>query len=238
MQDGNDHALWVRKGIGFWVENPRTSWLFRLPEWIKWLREPGVGAWIVDYCRFSAPWRKRTMFVCNLCLRGKSMLCTRDHEHFKLRGYSHKHRCPWTRVAQVTRIVAQALLCHRDRLRRGTSASCARQTCCRIGEAKNPGPRAARLYPREGDLAAVPLVGERTLELQQKVWYEFETWLSDQLSKDPALAALFLQKYGAFLYSEGKPLHHYRHLIALTQRKILGSKLSCWSQLHTGFRCP
>ena len=53
MRVGNDHALWVlslcqlavRCGVVFWVENPALSWLFRLPEWLEWLKsERTVGA--------------------------------------------------------------------------------------------------------------------------------------------------------------------------------------------------
>ena len=36
------------------------------------------------------------MFVYNLSLRGKSMLCTRDHEHFKLRDSGRPSLPPWS----------------------------------------------------------------------------------------------------------------------------------------------
>ena len=56
MRVGNDHALWVlslcqlavRCGVGFWVENPALSWLFRLPEWLEWLKsESPMSNWLM-----------------------------------------------------------------------------------------------------------------------------------------------------------------------------------------------
>lgn len=105
IDSGNDHARWLLMllfdlHIPFWVENPASSWLFRLPDWAKWVQESGVKSWIVDYCRFHMAWRKRTRFLTTLRLAGFSTLCFRDHQHFPLRGRSHVHRKSWTLVAQ------------------------------------------------------------------------------------------------------------------------------------------
>ena len=119
-----------------------------------------------------------------------------------------------------------------------TSAS----TCGRIAEASNPGPVRRALVQRDGNLSAVPLVTRHTLALQEKVWTGFTCWLEGELSegastaifKLPAPVALFVAEYGTKLLKDGEPIHIFRHLVALTQRKILGIKPFinvCWDMV-------
>ena len=110
MAIGNSSALWVCKllrlamtlGLLVWLENPWLSWMFRLPEFRK-LREdfPQLGDWIVDYCRFHKPWRKRTRFLSNSCIKDHRTLCSGCKSHQLLRGRSKVHRKSWTLVAQA-----------------------------------------------------------------------------------------------------------------------------------------
>ena len=61
--------LAVREWLGAWLENPASSWMFRLSECEELLRRtPSVGC--RNYCRFGAAWRKQTLFLGNLpCIR-------------------------------------------------------------------------------------------------------------------------------------------------------------------------
>ena len=256
IREGNDHALWVLnviqmcidEGLGFWIENPATSWLFKLPEWQAWIAGgQEVGFWTVDYCRFGAPWRKRTKFLTNLDLRNQTCLCQGGHKHLLLRGRSTQHSKAWTLVAQpyprkTAKTVAAALISFSQVAIRGGVASCAKQSCLRIGEAKNPGPAKRAPRDRSAPLASVPLVSGRTRLLQEKVWPMFTSWLGNQLStgaltdvfKSPSLVALFLAEFASELYKTGKPMHLYRHLCALAQRKVLGIRPymgPCWDML-------
>lgn len=106
---GNNSLWWlislfeicILANVVFWVENPQSSWMFRTPAWKEFLRKhPEVGSWMVDYCRFDKPWRKRTLFFSTTPLKGFKTLCFRDHEHVVLRGRSRQHRKNWTLVAQ------------------------------------------------------------------------------------------------------------------------------------------
>ena len=106
VERGNSSALWILGlmslslwlDILLWVENPDSSFLFRLPPWeslaATW--SDRLGFWKLDYCRFGARWRKRTRIYANSVLQGHRSLCTRDHEHIVLRG-----RKSWTAVAQA-----------------------------------------------------------------------------------------------------------------------------------------
>ena len=96
VQIGNVLANWMasvyRRCVGLdiavWVENPDSSWLWRLRAWkrIKENKSNIFGEWRVDYCRFGTKWRKRTRFATNTSLRGEARLCNGQHEHWRLRG--------------------------------------------------------------------------------------------------------------------------------------------------------
>lgn len=79
VSDGNKMALWSFKVVklalilcvAVWFENPSSSKMFVLPEWLKLIEEhPELKIWLVDYCRFHTPWRKRAKFWNNLCIGG------------------------------------------------------------------------------------------------------------------------------------------------------------------------
>ena len=102
---GNSMATWVsrlvrlckRHDVRFWVENPRSSWLWRLRCWRKLVQEH--GGWICDYCRFGTPWRKSTFFCTDLELASVRTQCRCGKRHLQLRGAPPGGVC-WTRIAE------------------------------------------------------------------------------------------------------------------------------------------
>ena len=104
--EGNDMCAWTLTlllisgayNIFFWVENPAGSWFFRQKRWIEMLEKfhARVGFWILDYCRYGTPWRKRTKIRANSSLKNRKTLCNRTHRHLALRGRSKVHRKSWT----------------------------------------------------------------------------------------------------------------------------------------------
>ncbi|CAK9092920.1 Uncharacterized protein SCF082_LOCUS43720 [Durusdinium trenchii] len=194
---GNSFALWCfdllrracQLGLAAWLENPHTSWMFRIPAFWDLLQSvPELGHWVVDYCRFNRRWRKRTRFVCNTLLTGHKTLCTGGHEHILLRGRSAFHRKSWTMVAQpyppgVAYAVAASMALTvglRSWEGRFDPAACAKITNCRVGEASKPGP------PRKNRtelLEDVLLVEPRTAALQSTIFAQFVQWLESTLSE-------------------------------------------------------
>ena len=255
---GNSMALWffkllemgLERGIAVWIENPNASWMFRLPEWkallSRWISS--FGPWTVDYCRFGKPWRKRTKVFTNTLLQGHRTFCSGGHEHLLLKGRSKEHGMAWTRVAQpypagVATAVSTALAMKTGLVPTNMSfnpASCAKTGHMRIGEAKNPGPRRPRVQCRTGLLDEVPLVEARTLALQDKIWGNFLEWIANTLSPPaarsamahPFLLVLLAKEYGSFLYSTGRSLFVYRHLLVFLQQNFLTVKPfmgGCWT---------
>ena len=248
LKIGNASALWMfamlrlglELGYEAWLENPSTSWMFRLPEWSQLMKDyPRLQFWTVDYCRFGMEWRKRTRFATTSQLGGRKELCCRDHQHRLLRGRCRPAKMSWTRVAQpYPRGVAHCLaICHcmaagAIKYRHFNPGACAKAGGLRIGEAAHPGPRRPNYHPRTGLLAEVPLVEAKTRVLQSKVWLGFSEWLVNRLSpaamesalSQPSLLVLMLQEYGNCLYEEGRALYLYRHLVVLVQQSFLHAK--------------
>eukprot|EP00438_Fugacium_kawagutii_P027072 Skav214863 [mRNA] locus=scaffold16:542655:545267:+ [translate_table: standard] len=241
---GNVMALWcfslvalaLQLDLAVWLENPSSSWMFRLPEWrALQCRFPQLLYWMVDYCRFGTKWRKRTYFATNTVIGGYKTLCTRDHVHLLLRGRSSFHRRSWTAVAQVyprgvARAVAFSMGISSKMIQWQGSfdpASCAKCGHMRIGEAGNPGPV---LGGRDGRLEDIGLVEERTQFLQLQVWRDFGQWALQRISRAawesallfPMLLSVLLKEYGNHLYAAGKSLYVYRHLAVYVQQNVLG----------------
>ena len=257
LEEGNSSAAWVlkiaevcrRKGIPFWIENPDLSFMFRLPDWVRFVERhrPHVDFWRFDQCRFWRKWRKRTRILTNTCLKGMSLFCRCGGYHIALRGRSKQHRMSWTRVAQayprqLCRTLAVALVSPLDRTpKTGGFDGSQFARCChrRIGEAKNPGPPERRV----GDLDAVRLIEARTEKLQSKIWNWFLGWLSEQMSppaiaaslEQPELLCLLIGSFGRHLYSSGKSQYVYRHLVVFTQKNFVFTRpfmSKCWDLLQ------
>ena len=258
IKQGNRFAAWMiglitlalRLGLGVWLENPSSSWLFRLPMWKRLMRRhPELGVWLVDYCRFFMRWRKRTAVVSNTELRDHRTLCRGGHQHLVLRGRCKEKKKNWTRIAQsYPRGVALALAYGLASFKglavwhgRFDPALCARAGHKRIGEAGNPGPRKSGGV-RSGDLRAVGLVDARTLALQDKAWAGFCKWAYSKITPDafrsamalPVLLAELLREYGYYSYGSGGSLFMFRHLVVFVQQQIPGSKVVlgvCWETI-------
>ena len=212
IAEGNSFALWMfsllRLGmmlkLAVWLENPASSWMFRLPEWKKLEEEfPELKFWVVDYCQFGAEWRKRTKIATNSLLGGQRHLCRGGHQHRLLRGRCRHAKQSWTRVAQaylrgVAKSIAyyQCLAVGATEDRHFHPGLCAKAGGMRIGEADHPGPRRPNPQDRRGLLADVPLVEAKTRVLQSKVWLGFSEWLANRLS--PAAMGVSAVTTGAF----------------------------------------
>lgn len=258
IDQGNRFAAWMvlilglalSMKMGVWLENPASSWLFRLPLWKQFMEEhTELGVWLVDYCRFYMRWRKRTAIVSNSELRGHRTLCRGGHEHLVLRGRCKEKKKNWTRIAQsYPRGVALALAYGLASFKglatwhgKFDPALCARAGHRRIGEAGHPGPRRSR-GERSGDLRTVGLVDARTLALQDKAWAGFCKWAYSRITPDafrsamsfPLLLAELIREFGYFSYSTGGSLFMFRHLVVFVQQQIPGSKIAlgvCWETI-------
>ena len=272
VAEGNDSAIWVfsllRKALELmlvvWLENPCSSWMFKLPEWEELMKDyPELGYWVVDYCRYKMPWRKRTRFASNTKLAGFKTLCSRDHPHLLLRGRSKRDKKCWTRVAQaypagVCQSLVKGLRLAVDHAEDAffDPGECAKTGSGRIGEASNPGPRRRNFKERTGLLSAVPLVEAKTLGIQSKTWGCFIDWLRSHLSpaamesafSHPLLFVPLLEEYGNYMYETGQSLFMYRHLVVYAQQHFWQMKpymnpawsmISRWEKLEpTKHRVP
>ena len=74
-------------GTSWSVENPRTSYLWRLPEYVTLCREVGVEFVHLTMCSYGAPYLKRTSFLTNArWMRGAGSMCTCMQTHERLQG--------------------------------------------------------------------------------------------------------------------------------------------------------
>ena len=245
---GNLHAAFtlmvvlecIAASIGYFVENPDGSFLWLQPAWVRSGLALMENAYRFDQCRFGALWRKRTRLATNLAFKGVRQLCLGGHDHIILRGRSSHHMLNWTRVAQVypRRLCNQIAdeLCAFANLKAVNSragrldvAGCAKTAHLRVGEAGNPGPRRQRVQHRNADeLLGTPLVEQVTVKLQQRVWDSFQVWLGETFSMEaqeqmfrcPSLVVLVLQRYGVELYSSGRAIYEYRHLLVMAQQRM------------------
>ena len=145
----------IKFQVKYWIEKPDTSFFWGLESWEDELPAHSDKTFRFDMCRFGTRWRKRTRIATNLSLAGGRLLCKRKGKHLKLAGYSHAHRCAWTHVAQaypagLLRVIALSACsavgwCQaKPRDPRG----CAKfGNCCRVGKAKNHGPRHPTVQP-------------------------------------------------------------------------------------------
>ena len=246
VKQGNVHADFNKvliaavEGVGahFWLENPDSSYLWKMRGYQRF-SDPG-STWCcrLDFCRFKTRWRKRTRIGTSLPrLRGLRLMCSGGHEHLVLRGMSRHHRKPWTAVAEpyprgLCELIAVAA-CDACGWRRSKLdvAGCARTGSLKAGEAQNPGPRRARVG-REGCLADVPIQGAATLALGRREWEKFIQWSRGFLSQEPVdvflRVPLFLvhalRHFGDLQYQVGSSLSYFRHLILEAQRQVPSSR--------------
>ena len=219
------------------VENPLNSWFWKQKAWDHWKGNPAKWDFLVDYCVFGTAWKKPTRFRSNTQLQGKRLRCSRDHKHLVLRGWDPELKISLTKRAEpyprrlcvlLSQVIAQDAGFVRG-CRKLDIVRCAKCSGARFGEASNPGPARRRAEPRANViLAEVPLVQPATAALQRSVWDEFRRWVDEGSGNEgsayaiavPEMLVELLCAYGQVLYSRGKPLQHYRQLLALSQRKV------------------
>ncbi|CAE7238074.1 unnamed protein product [Symbiodinium sp. CCMP2456] len=244
VHEGNLHASFSaalarefgKIGRPVWVENPHGSYLWNTPWWEDLLKDRGAAdCWVLDFCAFGAPWRKRTRFYVGAEAGGQIVRCPGCAKHQQLKGYSSFHRRQWTKVAeayprQVNTILAYHLANKSlpPALRRRLNlAACAKCHGARFGEASHPGPVLSK--QKLQSLEDVKLVSAATAKLQVRVVDGFEEWLLQGLS-DSALKSLatcamaycsLLRAYGDFLFRSGQPMYMFRHLLAYMQKQRL-----------------
>lgn len=198
VDQGNSFSDWVcfladlgdELGLLVWIENPRTSMMWLQVLWEDLIASGRCSWFITDYCRWGTAWRKRTSFCTNIStLRDQRCYCECSTPHQHLVGYSKRHGCSWTKVAEpypsslcayLARAVVEALK-PVERQRRLDVAACARCNG-RIGEASHPGPRPRRMRTSLDNLEEVSRVQPATRVLQQRVYNMYGRWLEDQLS--------------------------------------------------------
>ncbi len=94
----------------FWIENPRSSWLWKQRECVRLSASRSSGFWDVGYCRFGAKWKKATHFFSNLqAIMAQKTRCQCTTTHLRLHGTSPRG-APWTQIAEpYPHGIAQAL---------------------------------------------------------------------------------------------------------------------------------
>lgn len=244
---GNIFAAWLASliivaheaGLCWWVENPRSSFLWWLPVWRKVRSLQGVAPFVTPYCRWGTSWQKYTIFLTNSQLGGQLLKCECKQRHIQLRGYSVRHGMSWTKVAEpypkgISKLLAAAVteqLKPAERRRRLDVAACARCSC-RIGEASHPGPRPRRDRAAGLSLEEAQMIRPETAILQTRVHHGFLTWLQGQLTphtwswvvRQPQLQVAFLRRYGNELFNKGEPMYVFRHLVVLLQQQFPGER--------------
>ena len=248
VSEGNSHADYNKTLMNrceehrchWWFENPDSSWLWRQRGYQRY--RPADSKWVmrVDYCRFNAPWRKRTRVGTSIpMLQGLRMMCKGGHTHIPLRGRSSAHGKAWTMVAQpyprgfchlVARGACKAVGWSK---KIPSTTSCARCSCSCIGEAKNPGPRISR-QGRSGTLSSAPLQTQASLLLGEKAWNKFYSWSCrfmretqeplDVFLQVPLFLVHALRAYGDAEYQRGGAQSNFRHLILEAFRRVPHAK--------------
>ena len=224
-------------GLSYLLENPASSWFWKQPSWKEDSSRP--RDFNADMCRFGCPWKKSTRFRTGGQLAGQELLCSCVSPHVQLRGRCRKRKVLWTKLAEpyprrlcsllAAAIVQDVGLC--GEYRRLDIARCAKAGSYRIGEARNPGPRAPPVR-RPATLGSVALVEPRTAAVREKHWAAFLSYLSSELGADgvrsvlavPSLLVGLLCSYAQVMYDSGTPLHYYRQLLAHAQKVCPGSR--------------
>ena len=243
-------SICLQMSIHFWVENPDGSWFWKQRgrlSWEKLLATGKLGDYRVDQCRHGTPWRKRTRFRTTTQLAGTKQLCCCTEPHVQLRGRCKAAGMNYTKLAEsYPRSLCDFLACAvaadckwKTKHQRVSPATMARALHCRIGEAKNPGPRINR-GPRQDSLLDVQMLEPQTIRLRAQIWTHFSSWADRELGENavtslqrsPAIFVKCLEAYGLAQYQSGGPLHYYRQLLAHVQRENVSLKpfmSSAWS---------
>eukprot|EP00438_Fugacium_kawagutii_P027913 Skav231459 [mRNA] locus=scaffold1847:913848:918299:- [translate_table: standard] len=256
IDEGNQHSLFVahvvklcnKMKIAFWIENPFLSHLWYQPEWLELQPMLKANFFGCDFCRYGAPWRKRTRFYVGrrslLC--GMTKYCSGGHRHVLLRGRAKGKSACMTKLAEPYPRRLCLHLAHSVCSKLGRYHGPQTLTCgCdhrRIGEAKNPGParRAGNLGRDPSAIDRVELVRPETLAIGKAHWDKFMNWIREQLDEatihslwlNHGILSAFLASYGKHWYGVGGALFNLRHLYIYAQRNHPGLRnhmQECWN---------
>ena len=233
-------------GIGYFLENPDSSWLWRLKGYERFFGADSPYVFRLCFCRFGTPWMKPTRIATSTKLRALRMWCACSQKHLQLRGYSKVHKKSWTSVAEpyprgLSKLLATSLSvhagwCHWKKL---NVAGCSRALSLRTGEASNPGPAAPnrRNRPRV-TLENLPVLSAATIALEARELERFVAWCSHYLrtmspgevfDAVPLFLGHCLRCYGDISFQSGGALSNFRHLILACQR---------WKPMFRAFAYP
>ena len=231
--------LCLKLHVVYWLGQRDTSFWWQFPGWEDEAWPHSAVTFRADMCQFGCLWRKRTRIATSCALGGVRLLCSSPVRYLRLTGHSSATRLPWTSCADtIPSGFADALAVGLCAAAQWTSsrpldpAACAKLgSCCRVGEAKNPGPR-RRASRRTGDLESRPLQSATSLFLGSSAWASFLRWVSPSLSVDPLsvfvacplLAAMALRAYGNELFQAGGSKHTFRYTLVGAQRAIISLK--------------
>ena len=228
-------------GLVWWVENPAGSFLWLQKEWVSLIDDLHLLFILTDYCRWGTPYRKRTRFLSNMVTAGQRLLCCCTRPHIRLVGYSHVHKCSWTKVAepypsQLSKFLAKSVvvsLTPAERRQPLDINACAKFSGRRIGEASNPGPRPRRQGPFVSDLELVDTVLPSTRLIQHRAVEKLDAWLLRELGHEtfrsivdccPKLRLWFLRAFGNWMYRNGEAMYLFRHLVVHLQQTFPGER--------------
>ena len=243
VKAGNSHAdfclllvnLCESLGVAYFLENPDSSWLWRLKGFKRFSNSDSPHVFRLCFCRMGTPWMKPTRIATATKLRGLRMWCACNQKHLQLRGYSKVHKKSWTSVAEpyprgLSKLLAVALAvqagwCHWKKL---NVAGCSRTLSLRAGEASNPGPTAfdRRNRPRTTP-ESLPVLSSATVALEARELERFIAWCgvclksvspSDLFDAVPIFLGHCLRCYGDISFQHGGALSNFRHLILACQR--------------------
>lgn len=172
-------------GVVFWIENPDSSWFWRMPGKLSWEPLMNAGA-IADYrtdqCRWGTAWRKRTRFRTNSHIMGQATFCRCKNKHVVLRGRCRERKINFTKLAEsYPRKLCYGLAAafgvdlglqpHRRQVCMADIAFCKQK---KIGEAQNPGPRRPRHGGRRNlNLDEVEVLQPGTVAMRRRFWNDF-----------------------------------------------------------------
>ena len=99
------------------IENPSSSTLWQVPEFVAWHDLQRLTSVSVDYCQFSQPWRKRTRFAFSSVLNASSLqrLCKGHKGVCSRTGKLHVQLKGKLREVNLTKLAEPypKVLCHR-----------------------------------------------------------------------------------------------------------------------------
>ena len=254
VQQGNSHAdfclsileLCEIYDIAYFLENPDSSWLWRLKGYKRFSGADSPYVFRLCFCRFGTPWMKPTRIATSTKLRGLRMWCACSQKHLQLRGYSKVHKKSWTSVAEpyprglskllATSLSVQAGWCHWKKL---NVAGCSRTLSLRAGEASNPGPGVSNRRNRARvTLENLPVLSAATIALEARELERFIAWCGHYLrtmspgeifDAVPVFLGHCLRSYGDISFQNGGALSNFRHLILACQR---------WKPMFRAFAYP